>query len=653
MSDTFYIITIVELLFICSFCCFMVYRLKQRLGRLAKRLNPNTALGPEETLADSGVIAYFIGQHKRTRALADTELGQELKLSSLFTSVRCAYINAERRALKSPENSKAYWLTLKDEITKLIGILSSEAKRTGMENTELREKLKLFRERLEKVGDKAWLDNEPNETPPIEKPLGYLLKFSRGLTASSQSAHCATNSGATLLDRLDCQKKHTQSIRDLIFEEKNRGNIENRINEYEKLIYKMEHDSANIHKLLKESQKKLSLVDQAFTTNAPKEKQKEIQLSVIRANKEPSNKGENIFDDLMTDAQDLGIRSKQSIDSLQKTILNQRKSILSMENAISSLESEKNDSSSKFSDKHRELDQLKKTLIESEGCIKILESEVENLYSHLRQLQEQRINLKDNFKAKSDLEVFESIEQNRDQIQLESSVEHLTKGSLNADFLTKFMTSAVESKSQEDLLTVLQHNIRELGFESMIRLLVRDNKIDISSMGKTAKEFKLLLERIEFSPAEEIQISNKYTTVHCRNIRAILAPIGSKKKLTEPERLYLKTLFNFTSILSDKVAAQQDTSARLDSYEYFNEKLQSIDVHIQSQDRYQKTETEAIIQSIMDQSEMLIGEKATAGQVLVLKAMESEINQRLDLLEANRKIVRKQFSTMMAKLRSI
>lgn len=94
-------------------------------------------------------------------------------------------------------------------------------------------------------------------------------------------------------------------------------------------------------------------------------------------------------------------------------------------------------------------------------------------------------------------------------------------------------------------------------------------------------------------------------------------------------------------------------SKQLDNYEYFNEMLQTISANLEAQYRYQREETQSIIQNIVDQSHMLVGEKATPGQQSVLKAMSDEANQRTQLLEANRAIVRKQFTKIMEKLKSV
>ena len=78
MSETIYIIIIAELVFVSCFCGFMIYRLKQRLSRLAKRLNPAAADAGTEAPVDLNIISYFISQLKRTRSLSETELGTEL-----------------------------------------------------------------------------------------------------------------------------------------------------------------------------------------------------------------------------------------------------------------------------------------------------------------------------------------------------------------------------------------------------------------------------------------------------------------------------------------------------------------------------------------------------------------------------------------------
>lgn len=651
MSDTIYIVIIAELLFVCALCGFMVYRLKRRLTRLAKRLNPNVAGEDKESMTDASVISYFVGQLKRTRALPETELGKELDLNPLITSVRCAYLNAERRALKNPENSKDYWLVLKEEVNKLIAMLSMEAKRTGMENTELREKLKLLRDRLEKLGDKEWADENSTLSGGEKKPPGYVLRFARDVDVTHQSAKKATGSGAELFERLEKQKVHTRNLTMMIKDEKNSSDLEKRVAEYERMLYKMEHESANLQIALKNAQKKLNQVDDAFNTQPLNKKQSETLLSVIRASKDQDDDSDNIFDDLIADTQNIGTQSRKNIDGLQKTIVDQRKSILSMESTIAKLESELTGNSDEDSAKRSELEKLKRALMESEMCIKVLEDEVDNLYTHLKELQEQREELQQQYKDQSDEDILQNLSNEFEQAHEAPAPDNADNA--QSEFLTEFMTNAIESGSLEDLITVLQHAISDLGFESLIRIVVGKNKVDITAMGKLSREDKLLIDHLNFEPNNLIKDAGKQITVHFRNARALLRYSGRAKPLDEAQEKLLTKIFSFTSNLAEKVAVQKGLSKRLTNYEQLNDMLQTISKNLEAQYKYQKEETTGIIQNIVDQSHMLVGEKATPGQQQVLKSMEEEAFQRTELLEANRAIVRKQFVKIMERLTSM
>ncbi|MBB3168917.1 hypothetical protein [Simiduia aestuariiviva] len=652
MSDLFYIVIIAELLFVCALCGYMVYRLKRRLTRLAKRLNPSIAGASEETQTDVSVISYFVGQLKRTRALSETELGKELNLSPLITSVRCAYLNAERRALKNPENSKDYWLALKEEIDKLIGILSTEAKRTGKENTALRQKLKLLKDRLEKLGDKDWADQNSVLEGEITKPPGYVLRFARDVDVTHQSAKKATGSGIELFDQLEKQKQHTQNLTMMIKEGKNTGDLEQRVAEYERMLYKMEHESASLQKALRDAQKKLNQVDEAFNSVPVSERQSETLLSVIRANKDSDDSSSNIFDDLVADTQNIGTQSRKNLDGLQKTIFDQRKSILSMENTIAALEAELTGDSAEDDAKRTELEKLKRALMESEGCIKILEDEVDNLHTHLKELQVQREELQEQYQNQSDEEILENLS-SEFEAQANAQETGLLANNSSAEFLTEFMINAIESGSLEDLITVLQHAVSEMSFQSLIRVMVGTNKVDIAAMGKLTKEDKLLIEHLNFEPDLPIKDVGKHITLHFRNVRAILKHQDRAKPLTQNQRQVLTQVFSFASSLAEKVALQKGMKKRLTNYEQLNDMMQTISKNLDAQYKYQKDETVSIIQSIVDQSHMLAGEKVTPGQQQVLKAMEDEAMQRTELLEANRAIVRKQFNKIMERLTSM
>lgn len=652
MSDTVYIIIIAELLFVCGFCGYLIIKLRQRLQRLTQRLSPASSSGTASDPTDPSVIAFIVSQLKATRGLPETDLGKALDLNPLITTVRCAYLNAERRALKQPENSKEYWLVLRDEINKVIGILSTEAKRTGAENTQLKEKLKLLRERLEKLGDNDWVAGNANLAAAEGEQPGYVLRFNRGLDTSSQSASKASRHGLSLFNKLEQQKQHTQKLTHMLKQEQDQSDLEMKVAQYERMLYKMEHESAALQKSLNDAKKQLAHVDKAFNSPNPTDEQTRTLLSVIRASREGSDKSENPFEDLLKDSHALSNQSRKNLDGLQKTIVDQRKSILSMESTIAQLESELAGNKEGNDAKRSELDKLKRALMESETCIQVLENEVENLYNHLQELQKQREELQEHYKDVEDDKLLATIESEREQDQLEKHMQQMVNSSLNAGFLTEFMTNAIESGSLEDLITVLQHAVTEMGFQSIIRLQVGNNKVDIASLGKLSKEDKMLIDRLEFDANAPIQSKDKRVTLHMRSARAILKFSKAGEKLADNQKQYLEALFNFSSNLAAKVAAQKDINKRLDSFEYFNEMLQTISANMEAQYRYQREETQSIIQSIVDQSHMLVGEKATPGQQSVLQAMEDEAKQRTDLLDANRAIVRKQFVKMLEKLES-
>lgn len=652
MSDTVYIIIIAELLFVCGFCGYLIFKLRQRLQRLTQRLNPSNTDAGATNVTDPAVIAFLVSQLQATRALPDSDMGKALELNPLITAIRCAYLNAERRALKQPENSNAYWQILRDEINKVIGMLSTEAKRTGAENTQLKEQLKLLRERLNKLGEKDWAPSSTQLRQNNPDQPSYVLRFNRGLDSSNQIAHKASRHGLSLFNNLEQQKRHTQSLSNMLKQEQNPNGLELKVAHYERMLYKMEQESADLQKALNNAKKQLSHVDQAFNSPNPTVEQTRTLLSVIRSSRESRSSTENPFEELLKDSHALSNQSRKNLEGLQNTIADQRKSILSMESTITQLETELAGNKEGNETKRSELDKLKQALLESEACIHVLESEVENLYAHLQELQQQREDLQDQYKDVSDEALLATIDAEREQIVLEKHMQDMVNSSLNAGFLTEFMTTAIESGSLEDLITVLQQAIMEMGFQSIIRLQVGNNKVDIASLGKLSKDDKALIDRLDYDAAAPIKKKDKRVTIHLRHARAILKFRNAGDQLTDDQKGYLEALFNFSSNLAEKVAAQKDINKRLDNYEYFNEMLHTISTNLEAQYRYQRDETQSMIQSIVDQSHMLVGENATPGQQSVLQAMESEAKQRTDLLDANRAIVRKQFMKMLEKLES-
>lgn len=635
MSDMIYLIIIAELVFTCAICIYFVYRLKRRLSLLNKRLNPGASDSGKETApVDTNVIAFLIGQLKLTRGLFETDIGKELSFSPLITTVRSSYLNAERRALKHPENSKDYWLVIQQETNRLLGLMSTEANRASKENSELKGQLKLLRDRLNKLGE-----SDPSSQPPAN--------FTRSLRKATESAHTAESNHDELDGRIGQQKQHANRLAVLSKDDPADAELAKKVGEYELLIYKLEQESAQLHTQLKSATSKLGELDQALSSEQPTQAQSKTVLSVIRTSQlADDDSDENLLSQLLDDTKQLGNKSRQNLDNLQDTIFSQRKSILSMENTISKLESELEGSSDESGEKRGELDGLKRQLMESEGCIKILESELDNLYNHLKDLEKQQEELTKHYSEKSDKEILDDL---AEELQPD---DFSTTNSFNTDFLSDFMSNAIESGSLEDLITVLQHSISEFGFQSIIRLHVDKSRVDISTMGKLSADEKSAIELLEYSPEQPIKINTKNISIHYRNAKAILKKQNSEHSLTAYQQNDLEKLFGFASHLAVKVALQKSIKQRLQNYEYFNEMMHAITDNLEAQYSYQRDETQSIINSLIDQSNMLVGEQATPGQQGVLTSMAEEALARTELLEANRTIVRKQFAKMLEKLES-
>lgn len=648
MKDAIYIIIIAELLFICAVFGYFVFKLRQRLRRLARQLNPAAFAGQSAVAVDAGVVAYLVGQGKKTRALPETDLYATLGFSPLVVTIRSAYLAAERRALKMPLDSQDYWMSLRDDIDGMIGLMSTEAKRAGVENIELKEKLKLLSERLEKLGDSDWLAVHGKSAGAGTKSGGYALRFGRNVDEVRRSAEKANAYGRDFSSKIDRQKAHVEKLGRMLRQEGRESLLERKIAEYERLLYKMERESADLQKALNEASRRIAAVDQMYVSAKD---ENGTLLSIVRSGDARAPSEKKLFEDLINDSRDIVVQGRNNIDGLQKTIFDQRKSILFMENAIEKLESELAGSKEGSEARKSELDSLKRALMESEGCIKVLESEVESLYASMQGLQDQRETFEQYMRESALARPAEAGDRLAASDEEPLPAEHVT-GPGGQEFLNRFMADAIECGSLEDLITVLQQSVADLGYQSMIRLQVGTAKVEVCSMGRSWKGEAELLDSWGESASDAIESVGGNVYIKLRNIKAIIVSQMKNGSRVEADESHLAMLFGFSSSLAQKVVAQQSVGRRLGEYEYIGEMMQKISKNLEVQYNYQRLETKAIIQSILDQSSMLVGEHPTKAQQMFLDAMQKEVGQRVDLLDANRAMARNQFVKIMEKLKS-
>lgn len=645
MTDVIYLVVIAELLFVCVLSGYFVFKLRQRLRRLARKLNP-AAFSGQAPVPDMSIASYMVGQTKLTRALPDTEDFDQLAISSLVTTVRCAYLMAERRALKLPLNSREYWLSLRDDIGRMIGLMSMEAKRAGVENVELREKIRLLTERLEKLGDKRWLTKQSGLNQAGAE--GYLLRFGRSVDEARSRAGKSGELSQELSRKIGQQKDSIGNLGRLVEQRDRESQLELQIAEYERLLYKMEHESSALQKSLKDAHQRLLSVDDRYFSGANRVERGAEVLSIIRSGDTGPAADKKFLEDLINDSRDIVVQSRGNIDDLQKTIFEQRKSILFMENSIGKLESQLDGSQEGRAERKAEIDALRRALSESEDCIKVLESEVDSLYQSMHELQNQS--------AQFDRQLQESAHAPlaAPAVAAGQDVGASQSGTEDNDgrgdvFLSRFMADAIECGSLEDLVTVLQQSVSGLGYQSIIRIQVGTANVEVSNLGKLGRAE---LELLDQGGEESVALRADKVLVGLRNLKAVLVRKAGAGQPVEGDEAMLGMLFRFSSGLAQKVCAQQSVNRRLGEYEYIGDMMHKISASLEVQYNYQKVETQSIIQSILDQSSMLVGEHPTGAQQMVLDAMQKEVGQRVQLLDANRSAARRQFVKIMEKLKA-
>ena len=697
-DDSLYLLTIAELaaLAVVSIIAFFyvlrkLKKVKQELLDLKSKgvlmaqndvAAPSAALSlqdsketTENTIFKQGVKPFLSSQSSLSKDRRD-DCPTTDALASRVYALRHNYLKLEYGALKHAVNSEAYWHYIYKNISNLMRLMTKCAVDGEHSNKELENQITLLRERIKHLLEK---EEQPTE-------LSALAALDQTLIDIGNTAENVNASDTDTVDKL----LKANIILSRVTEDHDFSDVQE--NCFMSLDIAQEgqaYRSAKLQSLLEEQAEKIAQLTQSLglaegeSLQGVKENKalsrslkiaenhaSDLTLQVeslhqrlegnykkiddVKGRQENSSGSFTllertsemdqqcvIFDDVVSDVESLKVNE---IGKLRETISGQRLTIVELEHELLELNDSLGGDDASNKPIIKEINHLKRVIQESEGCIQILESEVDYLKGQLDVLQE---TLEPKTSSGVSLDDIQTLSESLMQTQSQLSKKVMESGRDRR--IMHFFEACIEVSSIEDFALVLMDFLQQYGSGLSICIDVNGKSVEVSDKGKVSVE-----ERAKLKSMAPEQVDNHQLPValliNFKHIAAIFHGVPGSDSLSDNEAEIVDVM-RYSSFLLHKVGFQQDARNKLKNYEYFANVVRKTSKESMAYYSYQSKEAQEIVNSVVNQitaiSQTLNMSDSFKNS---LKDVEEEANIRLDIMNKNRGIMAKKFDQLVERL---
>ena len=477
--ETFYIILsfLIANVFV---CLFLMHRyLAQK--RSNDRLNKALAAKPEEAIK-----TYLNQQFDRTRTKkfsADSEFSHDL------ANLRMAYLRIETNALDKQIDESGYWTFLQHNLQKLLNIISRSAPLAESKKNKLISTIEEAKSRLAKMPIRP--DDERTRTikSKTEKNLDLLQKKITSAKLNTSQLQKYQDRIAELIENYENPEKRKSHLSNRLHN--NHSNQKRKA--FDQIASHCDDNSATVNfvRTLDASQNfDNKLIDKL--EEYEKENDRLVRL-VERLKAQHDDNVENsssLVKNSTTGAleatEEIITLNEQEITRLKEVIKSQRNKISELEEMTTQHSLEETDEAKQYAS---EISQLKRSALDSEMCIKILEDELESF----------KLNLRATHDTKNEISEQE-LEQLNNEIQ-SLKAEILKIESLNEQYslLLQFVFDAFTATSVEDISLLLHESLSTINFSPLILIKTNDRLIELSENNKIATKDKAIINAMQLN----------------------------------------------------------------------------------------------------------------------------------------------------------
>lgn len=379
----------------------------------------------------------------------------------------------------------------------------------------------------------------------------------------------------------------------------------------------------------------------------------------------------NLDDDALARAREAYRRAVKDVDHLREVTQGQRRMILELESELQRLRQQVHDSDpddSDLAEKKEALDNFEKLYRESELCVAVLESEVEQLQTRLQDmaqdLREDEKYLEDNERVTA---VAPETESTTDAAAEDSRVEALQQelqqmtdmlNNTMAEYgdqscVTRFATMCLQYRDLTDLVNELMAIIKQLGLIGAVQVRSELGDIESAEAGQISAHDKANMKSIQYNGRDRVTRVKGGFVVTFHNISSFVKePPGPVEGHTRFQDI-LTSLLSVASFAIEKI---EHGTIRDRQKKNLDALIHSVDkglANVEVQYKYQTEEAHNVVNRLLKELySCLTTMDLTETQSSIFKEMMEDCQERMALLFASGLTVDESMQKILNKLRN-
>ena len=684
---------------ICIVLAVMLHKFSCRNRKLRKHLLRLKAASPSE-LDDERVLSYLSRQLEATAGRVHTSLMSEPNESTAADAsaeisewvLRKQYLQAEREALMAGEDAGNYWQTLATALQELLEKLRV-ATPAAEELAQWKNKVNILRERLSRLRDYERRCVEAEQA--LTETRSELAKLENQAAQSAVDIATARVVGGEEVPLFARSGQHADFISDKVNDQRRTiFDLRESLRQYQLQLEVMSQNSAageqdkSIRDKLAAMERELAEAECSSSllkveVDGLKKALKEAEGQVLKAEygrvdssqpefwQRAGRHGKDVDDDNVvfvheeaastTEIGDVALeyaraayaRAEQEVKNLMEVSQRQRGLILELENELHLLREQlKNDDGQDprgREEKQQALTRMEQMYRESEMCVAVLESEVEDLQQRLGQmsqdLAEDKVAFIEALQAPDEVtapaapppaapsQELESLKAELDQL---NALQQETMAAYNdQSTIAQFAALCWQCRDLGELSRELMATINAMGLTAAIQMRSELGKVDSCDIGKITSQDKANLASIKYSGGDHITPVKDGFVVASDNVSLLV----KKPDATGSELKRLQqTLISLLSLTSSAMEKIEHGTIRDKQQKSLDKLVGGIDramANISVQYKYQTDEANRIVNRLLKEFHQSLGSMALSEvQKSVFKGMMDDCQQRMALLFA-------------------
>lgn len=620
------------------------------------------------------ITTYFEEQFKQTKGLLADKRYQKLPENILrganfnhIVALRSAYLRLERKAIPNGISSWEYNIFIIEKLATVLKIYMPSL----FENKKL---ISALERQVDTLKNK--LKNTLSELDTYaNNPVQHILEFEK-LTKNNKLTQEEIQPYIKKLERIihtfsDPEARKAENDKSIVIEKsKNIDEAYNNLsNNFDKQTKEIIELGASLKNLKDTDQEQLaaSILDD-LNSDLSKTKSSNIHLkedmselrekiSSISSKLNPKTggilssarisvaktDGDIDTSELKTLSDEIQEINAKEIDRLRNIVKDQKSSIFNMESKINTLESELDGKGELTAETQSVINQLKRTIQESEMCIQVLEQEIDQMRNQLETMDQSKTPAPPEVSEK-DLEML-----NNQLDTLNKELNEKVSASNTNEAINNYVKEAITANSIEDISLLIFDCIQQAGGDPHIIISCKGKDVIVSNTGKIAPRDKVVIDNMQTNEVNESG-DKKSINFKYNNIRGTIKALNPDENLSGSSKAMLE-IANISNSIIEKILAIQTAKENTKKIEDCKNSIRKTAADLDKLYNSNSSKTKDIISSSLGQVEDIA---RTLGipdnKIKTIKEIEDDAIATVDADKVLQLTARKQFVSIISSL---